>query len=134
MPLRVTYIVAQVDKAVAFEWLADLLDRSEFELTFILLNPGPSLLEDELRARRIRVDRVRYRGYRDLLSATIAAMRILRGLRPALETLDLCVSCVGQRRWVTTQLLAQFGESVFDPGGATNCGSSHRVLSATIST
>ena len=31
------------------------------------------------------------------------------GRRSALEMLDFCVSCVGQRRWVTTQSLAQFG-------------------------
>ena len=30
------------------------------------------------------------------------------GRRPASEMLDFCVSCVGERRWVTTQFLAQF--------------------------
>ena len=28
--------------------------------------------------------------------------------RPASEMLGFCVSCVGERRWVTTQSLAQF--------------------------
>ena len=30
------------------------------------------------------------------------------GRRPALETLDFCVSCVGQRPWLSIQFLAQF--------------------------
>jgi len=30
------------------------------------------------------------------------------GRRPASEMLGFCVSYVGERRWVTTQLLAQF--------------------------
>ena len=64
MPHRVTYIIANVDRAVAFEWVVDLLDRDRFELDFILLNPGPSVLEDELAQREIPCERVTYRGYR----------------------------------------------------------------------
>ena len=30
------------------------------------------------------------------------------GRRPASEMLGFCVSCVGQRRWASTQFLAQF--------------------------
>ena len=64
MPRRVTYIVANIDKALEFEWVADLLDGDRFELNFILLNPGPSTLEAELVQRRIPCERVTYRGYR----------------------------------------------------------------------
>ena len=38
MPRRVTYIVANIERAVQFEWVVDLLDGDRFELDFILLN------------------------------------------------------------------------------------------------
>ncbi|MCZ6805589.1 MAG: glycosyltransferase family 4 protein [Deltaproteobacteria bacterium] len=94
MPPRVTYIVAQVDKAVAFEWLADLIDPSEFELRFILLNAGPSHLEDELMRRRIAVDRVVYRGYRDLPAAAIRVLRLLRSRRPRIVHAHMLPACI----------------------------------------
>ncbi len=82
MAQRVVYILAGIEKAVAFEWVADLLDLEKFELTFVLLNPGPSALEDELARRSIRCERVRYRGYRDLLSALWRTTRLLWRIRP----------------------------------------------------
>ena len=82
MPHRVTYIIANVDRAVAFEWVVDLLDGDHFELDFILLNPGPSVLEDELAQRKIPCERVTYRGYRDLPGALWRVIRILRRTRP----------------------------------------------------
>ena len=82
MPQRVVYILADIDKAVAFEWVADLLDRDRFELSFILLNPGPSVLEGELTRREIPWERVTYRGFRDLPGALLRTIRILRRIDP----------------------------------------------------
>ncbi len=76
MPSRVTYIIAIVDRAVAFEWVVDLLDGDRFELDFILLNPGPSVLEEKLAQRKIPCERVTYRGYRDLPGALWRVIRI----------------------------------------------------------
>ncbi len=82
MSQRVVYILADIDKAIAFEWVADLLDSDRFELSFILLNPGPSALEGELTRRGIPWDRVTYRGYRDLPRALWRTIRLLRRSRP----------------------------------------------------
>lgn len=36
---KVTYIVSRVDKALEFEWVAEHLDPSAFELSFVILGP-----------------------------------------------------------------------------------------------
>ena len=94
MPHRVTYIIAIVDRAVAFEWVVDLLDRDRFELDFILLNPGPSALEDELVRREIPCERVTYRGYRDLPRALWRVIRILRLTRPGTVHTHFVPACM----------------------------------------
>ena len=94
MPRRVTYIVANIDRALQFEWIAELLDRDRFELDFILLNPGPSALEAELARRGIPCERVTYRGYRDLPGALWRVIRLLRRTRPDTVHAHLLPACV----------------------------------------
>ena len=94
MPRRVTYIVANIDRAVQFEWVADLLDRDRIELDFILLNPGPSVLEDELARRKIPCERVTYRGYRDLPRALWRVVRLLRRTSPGTVHAHLLPACM----------------------------------------
>ena len=94
MPRRVTYIVANIDKALEFEWVADLLDGDRFELNFILLNPGPSTLEAELVQRRIPCERVTYRGYRDLPGALVRVIWLLRRERPRTVHAHLLPACM----------------------------------------
>jgi glycosyltransferase involved in cell wall biosynthesis len=55
---RVTYIVSDIDKALAFEWVALQLDKERFALSFILLNRGNSDLENFLIDRAIPVKRI----------------------------------------------------------------------------
>ncbi len=44
---KVTYVVSEIDKSLAFEWIADQL-KGSFDLEFILLNNGPSYLSEYL--------------------------------------------------------------------------------------
>ncbi|MCH2214324.1 MAG: glycosyltransferase family 4 protein [Flavobacteriales bacterium] len=46
--IRVTYIVSDIDKALAFEWISSHLNREDFDLRFILLNNTGSELEQYL--------------------------------------------------------------------------------------
>lgn len=62
---RIVYVVSNIDRALAFEWVAEFLDRQEFELSFILLNSGDSELERCLRRLDVPVRRITYRGKRD---------------------------------------------------------------------
>ena len=94
MPRRVTYIVANIERAVQFEWVVDLLDGDRFELDFILLNPGPSVLETELGRRGIPCERVTYRGYRDLPGALWRVVRLLRRTKPGTVHAHLLPACI----------------------------------------
>jgi glycosyltransferase involved in cell wall biosynthesis len=66
-PVRVTYIISSVNKALAFEWIAKYLNPSKVALSFILLNPADSELEQYIRQLKLPVVRVVYRGKTDLL-------------------------------------------------------------------
>lgn len=62
---KVTYIISDIDKALAFEWIAAHLDRSKFKLVFILLNKGNSQLENFLKENKIPVLRIKlYHGWK----------------------------------------------------------------------
>ena len=58
LKMKVTYIVSNINKAFAFEWIAEELNKDKFSLSFILLNPGPSSLENELKRLNIKVNRI----------------------------------------------------------------------------
>ncbi len=94
MARRLTYIVASVEKAVAFEWLCDSIDRERFDLSFILLNPGRTELEDELQTRGVPSQRITYRGYGDLPRAFLETLRILRRSRPHIVHAHMLPACL----------------------------------------
>ncbi len=75
---KVTYILSHIQKALAFEWIAESLDKDQFELSFLLLNEGDSYLEQFLLARQIPVQRITYRGKKDLWRAFWQARKWLK--------------------------------------------------------
>lgn len=60
--ISILYIISRIDKALAFEWLADDLDREIFSPSFILLNPGPSRLMAYLKTKNLPVTTLRLSG------------------------------------------------------------------------
>lgn len=78
----ITYIVSNIDKALAFEWAVEFLDTERFSLSFILLNPGDSALERFCRRRDVPVKRIRYRGKRDAPRAFLTIFLSLLFRRP----------------------------------------------------
>jgi len=79
---RVCYIVSDIYKSLSFEWIALRL-KDQYELSFILLNPGESPIEQFLKDNSINVHRVAYEGKVDLLPATFRVYRLLRKLKPS---------------------------------------------------
>ncbi len=59
---KVIYVLSNLEKAIAFEWIADYFDFSKIELKFVLLNPGTSALESELIKRNLEVLQINYHG------------------------------------------------------------------------
>ncbi len=52
---KIVYIISHIDKAIGFEWIADRIDKSRFEMVFILLNDQPSHLGAHLREKGIKI-------------------------------------------------------------------------------
>ena len=82
MKITVTYIVSNIDKALTFEWAAELLDKEKLDLSFILLNPGDSALEQHCKRLGVPVWRITYRSKKDLPWAFIRIWWYLLTKRP----------------------------------------------------
>lgn len=80
--IKVVYIISDIDKALAFEWIAEHLDRNRFELSFLILNPGPSTLEMFLRERNIPVQTILFKGKKDWPSALFKTYQYLSKEKP----------------------------------------------------
>ena len=78
MNINVTYILSDINKAIAFEWIEQSLRDSSFKLSFILLNQGESQLENYLKAQQVPVYRIPYRGKKDALKAIRDIRKILK--------------------------------------------------------
>ena len=68
-PINVTYIISNINKALSFEWIATGIDKAKINLSFILLNPADSELEQFLQVAKIPAVRVPYSGKSSLASA-----------------------------------------------------------------
>lgn len=81
MRKKVTYIISDIEKALAFEWIAETLNAEKFELSFILLNRRQgSYLENWLKARQIPVFFVHYENKKQLFSALWKVRKILKNI------------------------------------------------------
>lgn len=62
---KIVYIISDIDKALAFEWIATNLNNNKFDLGFILLNPNNSQLETFLRVHKVPIRRIKlYHGWK----------------------------------------------------------------------
>ncbi len=78
---HVVYIISHVHKSLAFEWIAEGL-KSNYKLTFILLNASPSALEDFLIHHQVEVKRISYRSKQDFPMAFVKTFFYLLFKRP----------------------------------------------------
>jgi len=80
---KVIYIISQIDKAIGFEWITENLDRSRFDLSFILLNEKPSFLAQYLTAKNIPVHELAFSGRKqDLPRLLFKVINLLRREKP----------------------------------------------------
>ena len=78
MKKKITYILSNIHKALAFEWITEELDKQNFELSFILINESDSYLETYLKDRQIPVFRVSYTGKKHLWRAFWQVRKLLK--------------------------------------------------------
>jgi len=79
---RLTYIISDIDKALAFEWMATALSGDKYQQDYLLLNPGDSALEQFLKKHGIPVQRIRCTGKKDWLYALWRIFRHLKQAKP----------------------------------------------------
>jgi glycosyltransferase involved in cell wall biosynthesis len=78
MKTRICYIISDIDKALAFEWVAERLDKTQVELYFILLNAGNSALEVFLNEKNIPVFRIPFFDKKNIPGAIVSIHKILK--------------------------------------------------------
>ncbi len=66
---NITYILSDIEKALAFEWIVQRIDRKKYNLSFILMNKGDSPLENFLKQNNVPVKRITYNGKKDMPKA-----------------------------------------------------------------
>ncbi|MCW3076479.1 MAG: glycosyltransferase family 4 protein [Bacteroidetes bacterium] len=79
---KVTYIISNIDKALAFEWIAEGIDKEKIELSFILLNSSDSFLENYLIKRHFIVKRIHYKTKSDLPLTFLRVAKFLLKIKP----------------------------------------------------
>ncbi len=82
MKKKVTYIISDINRALAFEWIAAYMDAAKFELTFILLNKESSVLEVHLRDKKIQVIRIAHYGKSSWFSSFIKLYSYFKKYKP----------------------------------------------------
>ena len=69
---------------MTFEWIAEKLNKEKFNIHFILLKSGDSELEKWLIENKFPVERITYRGKKDLPKAIISTYKILKKTKPTI--------------------------------------------------
>jgi glycosyltransferase involved in cell wall biosynthesis len=80
--VKICYIISDINKAIAFEWIANSFREQGVELSFVLINPGPSALEDFLQANKFQAFRITCRGKKDWPRVLFRTRQLLREWRP----------------------------------------------------
>lgn len=80
--IKITYIISDINKALAFEWIAQNINPQKFILSFIIINPGTSALEDYLKQQGYKVERITCRGKKDWPATFVRTYNLLRRWKP----------------------------------------------------
>lgn len=78
MKKQITYIISNINKAIAFEWICEQLNKNDFELSFVLLNDGSSYLEEYLIKSKTKVLRIKYKSKKDIPLAIFKLIYFLK--------------------------------------------------------
>ena len=80
--IKVVYIISNIDKAIAFEWIDDNIDKNKFDLSFILLNSKPSYFGQYLTTKGSNFIELDYQGKKSIVKVFFQVYKILRKIKP----------------------------------------------------
>lgn len=79
---KVTYILSNIDKAQAFEWIVKAFEHKSIKLCFILLHEKEPFLFTWLRDRDIECYYIKHTGKKSYISTFIQTFKLLRLIKP----------------------------------------------------
>ena len=82
MKTKVTYILSNINKAIAFEWIAEKINKELFDISFILLHNSEPFLYSWLKERSIETYYIPHFGKKSYPKSTLKVLRILRNIKP----------------------------------------------------
>lgn len=80
--IKVTYILSNIDKSVAFEWIAEQLNKSRFELSFIHLHSEEPYLHRWLQEKKINSVYIHHIGKKSYPRSFLKVWNTLKKTRP----------------------------------------------------
>ncbi|GHM99861.1 hypothetical protein WSM22_13510 [Cytophagales bacterium WSM2-2] len=79
---KIIYIVSEINKALAFEWVAQYLDKEKFQLSFVLLGDTNTAISNELKRLGIRVTEIQLGSKPALIFAFFRVLFHLKRVKP----------------------------------------------------
>lgn len=79
---KITYIISGINRSLAFEWINQKLDRSRFELSFILIFNGTPELKSILEQKGAEVFTIKYRNKWSIPLTLVRLWRLLFNIKP----------------------------------------------------
>ena len=80
MKINVVYIISDIDKAIAFEWIAEALTKEKTNLSFILIDSEGSYLSGYLKSLKIPVYLINCKNKKNMPFAVLKCRKILTRL------------------------------------------------------
>ncbi len=93
MKKTITYIISDISKMIALEWICTFRDQNQTDLSFVLLNENDSEIEAFVKHHNYPFIRIRYRGKKDLPLAIVSTIKFLRKIRPDIVHCHLFDAC-----------------------------------------
>jgi glycosyltransferase involved in cell wall biosynthesis len=80
--IRVTYILSDIDHAPFFEYTFNLIDKSRFAISVILLASKTSRFEEFMKTTGMTYERIHFTGKKDYPKAIFKTIKFLRKVQP----------------------------------------------------
>jgi glycosyltransferase involved in cell wall biosynthesis len=80
--IKILYVVSNIDKALAFEWISDRLNKKSFEIIFILIGKKNTALFQYLNKTHVTVYELPYDGKKDFALTFFRLFKIIFKTKP----------------------------------------------------